>query len=75
MTLRQITERQTDQGNKEVIITQGGYDFVNIKGTTTVNIYPENEYLNGGEVLECYNMGDPNASFKNYVKFWLKETI
>lgn len=70
---RQILERKTPQGNIEVVISQGGYDFVNIKGTTTCNIYPENGYLNGAMVLECYNLGNANDSFKNYVKYWLKE--
>ena len=72
---RQIIERTSKEGNRLVIITQGGYDFVNIKGSTTVNIYGENEYLNDGDVIECYNMGDPNDSFKQYVKFWLKENV
>ena len=70
---RTITERQTEQGNKEVIITQDGYDFVNIKGTTTVNIYRENDYLKGKDALECYNLGNPKDSFKRYVTFWLRE--
>lgn len=72
---RQITTRPTPEENTEVIITQGGYDFVNIKGTTTVNIYAEHMYLKGGIVLCCYNMGGPKDSFKNYVKYWLREEM